>query len=119
MRGWPLAASPRTYFHVLINLKWISAAGALWVRAPMEMRLTPVAATLGRRAADMEPEASRRARPAVMFHGLGHGGLVHIVQQDDVRTRGQGFLQAGQVGDLHFDLQEVMGLFPGLLGRPG
>ena len=85
----------------------------------MEMRLTPVAATLGRRAADMEPEASSKARPAVMCHGLGHGGFVHVVQQDDVRARGQGFLQTGQIGDFHFDLQEVMGLLAGPVGRPG
>ena len=38
------------YRQVLIAGRWISTAGALWVRAPMEMKLTPVAATFGRRS---------------------------------------------------------------------
>ena len=75
----------------------------------MEMKLTPVAATWGRRSLVMEPEASKRARPRVISTAWRQGGVVHIVQQDEVGAGVQGLFQSLQVRHFHFDLEQVVG----------
>ena len=79
------------------------------------MKSTPVAATRPTLSRLMPPEASRIDPARGGLHRPGQGGFVHVIQQDDIRARGDGLLQAGQVRDLHFNLQ---GMGRALFGQP-
>ena len=74
-----------------------------WVRAPTEMKSTPVSATSRARARVSPPEASRRGPPGGDAHRLGHGRGVHVVEQDPLAAGVEQRAQLVEVGDLDLD----------------
>ena len=107
----PSAGPGRTFSaHSGSSRRLRSSAGAECVRAPTEMKSTPVSETPPTVASEIPPEASRSAR----WPGLARGRVsrgdcrpqprqLHVVEQQPVGLRGQRLLDLGGVADLDLD----------------
>ena len=83
----------------------MSSAAAEWVRAPEEIRSTPVSAMARTFASVMPPEASVRARPPIMADDARHLRDIHVVEEDDLGAAGQRLLRLLVARDLDLDVQ--------------
>ena len=84
-----------------------SRTGAEWVRAPTEMKSTPVSAIERAVSSVTPPEASSVARPADHGDRVADGVEVHVVQHDVRHAAGQRLFDHRESGALNHERQRL------------